>query len=190
MCIRDRLWTVGLAYLFAGESMNRWKAAGFALGFSGVLVLMGPEAIGGAATANLIAEAGLLVATLCYAVSVVLSRRAPPIRPRVFACATALTGAALASPAIALAEIDPSKWSVASALSVIALGIGPTGLAGLIIIILVRRVGAGFMSLANYLTPVWAVGLGAALFNERLEPTVLIALGLILAGVATSRRAA
>ena len=182
------IWTIALAFLFAGEKLNRWKIAGFALGFAGVMILMGPDVVAGAARSDLLAQAGLLVATLCYAVSVVISRRAPAIRPRVFACATVLGGAILTAPALLFADIDPSAWSAKSVLSVCVLGIGPTGLAGLIIIILVKRVGASFMALANYLTPVWAVALGAAAFEERLEATTVLALGVILAGVALSRR--
>jgi drug/metabolite transporter (DMT)-like permease len=182
------IWTIALAFLFAGEKLNRWKLAGFALGFSGVMILMGPDVVSGAARSDVAAQAGLLLATVCYAVSVVISRRAPAIRPRVFACATVFGGAVLTTPALLFAELDPAQWSLKSLLSVVVLGVGPTGLAGLIIIILVKRVGAGFMSLANYLTPVWAVALGAAAFGERLAPTTFLALAAILAGVALSRR--
>lgn len=182
------LWTLALAYFFANEGLSPSKLAGFALGLAGVLILMGPDIAGGAAQSGLLAQAGLLVATLCYAVSVVVSRRAPPIDPRVFACGTVLGGAILASPALLFADLAIADWSLASLLSVVALAIGPTALAGLIIIVIVQRVGAGFMALANYLTPVFAVAIGAALFHERLEATAFIALGVILAGVAVSRR--
>lgn len=182
------LSTAALAAAFAGERLTRLKAAGFLLGFIGVLMLMGPEVLGGAARTSLLAQAGLLLATFCYAVSVILSRRAPPMRPRVFAAATALGGAVLTTPALLFADLDPASWSLRSLLSILVLGIGPTGLAGLIIIILVRRVGAGFMALANYLTPVVAVAIGAAAFGERLAPTTFAALAVILAGVALSRR--
>ena len=53
---------------------------------------------------------------------------------------------------------------------------------------LIRRAGAGFMALANYITPLWAVGLGALIFHERLDWPVFLALGVILAGVAISQR--
>lgn len=184
------IWTLGLAYLFAGEGLGAAKLAGFGLGFSGVLILMGPDVVGGAAQSSLLAQAGLLLATLCYAVSAILARRTPPIRPRVFACGTVLGAAVLSTPALFFTDLNPEDWALESVLSVIALGVGPTGLAGLFIIMLIKRAGAGFMALANYLTPIWAVMVGAALFGERLGPNVLIALAVILAGVAVSRRRA
>lgn len=182
------IWTLGLAYLFANETLGRAKLAGFALGFAGVILLMGPDVVGGAAKSSLLAQAGLLIATLCYAVSVILSRRTPPIRPRVFACGTVLGAAIMSTPALFFTEMRPEEWTLASMLSVVALGIGPTGLAGLFIIMLVKRAGAGFMALANYLTPIWAVLAGALVFGERLGLNVFLALAIILAGVAVSQR--
>jgi drug/metabolite transporter (DMT)-like permease len=182
------IWTLGLAYLFAHETMTPGKLAGFALGFAGVLILLGPDVISGVAGSDVLAQGGLLLATLCYAISVIISRRTPPIRPRVFACATVLGAAVLSTPALLLTDLHSQSWSVASVLSIIALGIGPTGLAGLIIIILIKRAGPSFMALANYLTPLWAVAVGAALFQERLEPQALLALAVILVGVAISQR--
>jgi drug/metabolite transporter (DMT)-like permease len=44
------------------------------------------------------------------------------------------------------------------------------------------------MALANYLVPVWAVIMGALIFDERLAPRVFVALVIILFGVAVSQR--
>lgn len=182
------IWTLGLAYLFANESLGRAKLVGFALGFSGVILLMGPDVVGGAAKSSLLAQAGLLAATLCYAVSVILSRRTPPIRPRVFACGTVLGAAIMSTPALFFIDMHPEQWTLASMLSIVALGVGPTGIAGIVIIMLVKRAGAGFMALANYLTPIWAVMVGALVFGERLGLNVFFALAIILVGVAISQR--
>lgn len=181
------LWTIGLAHFFAGERLTPARAAGFALGFVGVAILIGGDALAGAATSSLAAQAALAIATLFYAVSVIISRRAAYVPPKTFAFVTVLGGAILATPALFLADIDPSSWSLGSVLSVTALGLGPTGIAGLLIIIVVQRVGAGFMAFANYLTPVCAVALGAVLFHERLHWSAFVALIIVLTGVAVSR---
>jgi drug/metabolite transporter (DMT)-like permease len=181
------LWTLGLAHLFADEPLTRRRIAGFGLGFLGVLILMGPEAIAGAAASSVLAQAGLLLATLLYAASAVLSRRAPPARPRVFSAGIVLMGAAFATPSLLFADPAVGEWSAKSLASVVILGLGPTALAGLIIIMIIRRAGAGFMALANYVTPLVAVLLGALIYGERLEPSALLALIVILAGVAVSQ---
>ncbi len=70
------------------------------------------------------------------------------------------------------------------------LGLVQTAAASITIITVIRRAGASFMALANYLTPVVAILLGALIFHERLQLSVFIALGAIFAGVTLSRRKA
>ncbi|NWG91373.1 MAG: DMT family transporter [Parvularculaceae bacterium] len=182
------LWTLALAYFFADEKLTPAKVAGFLLGFAGVLILLGPAAISGVKTSGFLAQAGLLVATLCYAVSVVLTRRAPGASAAVLSAGVVGMGAVFATPAFFFSTFEPSQWSPESVASVIVLGLGPTALAGIIIFTVVARAGASFMALANYLTPIVAVFLGAILFHERLDFGVFAALALILAGVAISQR--
>lgn len=182
------LWTLGLAYFFAGEGLTRGKLIGFALGFLGVMILIGPDVIGGAARSSVLAQAALLLATFLYAATVVIARRAPPIRPRVFTAGILIAGALIMTPALFFTDLRPAEWSAASLMSVAALGVGPTALAGLLVIMMVKRVGAGFMALSNYLIPVVAVIVGAIVYHERLGPNVIVALGVILAGVALSQR--
>lgn len=182
------IWTLALAALFANERLTPGKLAGFALGATGVMILLGPDALRGAFASDMLAQAGLLLATFGYAASAVIARRAPAIRPRVFAAGTVLGAAVMTTPVLFFTELEPESWSMSSVLCVIGLGVGPTGLAGLVIIILIKRAGAGFMALANYLVPAMAVLFGAVLFGERLAPQAFIALGVILTGVALSQR--
>ncbi len=181
------IWTIGLAYLFAGESLGPRKIIGFLLGLAGVLFLMGPEVIGNAGNTHLLPQAAVLAATLCYATFAVLTRRAPPIRPRAFATGTLLSAAVISTPALFLIDLEIGEWSLVSFLSVVGLGLGPTGLVGILLIIVIQRAGAGFMSLGNYLVPVWAVAAGAVIFNERLNISAFAALAIILIGVAVSQ---
>lgn len=184
------IWTLLLAALFADERLTAARIAGFTLAAAGVVVLMGPEAIGGISGADLLAQAGLLLATLLYAASAVMSRRAPPARRIVFSAGIVLAGAVFATPGLLFTAIEPASWSARSVVSILALGAGPTALAGVVIIIIIRRAGASFMALANYITPIFAVLAGALLFGERLGLNAFLALALIFAGVAVSQRRA
>ena len=184
------IWTLMLAALFADERLTPARIAGFVLAAAGVLVLMGPDALAGISGDNLLAQAGLLLATLLYAASAVMSRRAPPARRIVFSAGIVLMGALFSTPGLLFTPIDPASWSARSMLSIVALGVGPTALAGVIIIIIIRRAGASFMALANYIVPLFAVLAGAALFGERLGLNVFLALALIFAGVFISQQRA
>lgn len=184
------IWTVILAYFFAGESLGPRKIIGIILGFVGVMILLGPEVINGIGQSSALAQLLILFATVCYAAAAVMARRAPPIRPRIFSAGTLIGAAIMSTPALFFTDLKTDEWTFSGVANVIGLGLGPTGLAGLLLIIIIQRVGAGFMGLANYVTPVWAVLLGAVLFQERLDMSVFIALTIILAGVAISQRRA
>lgn len=71
------LATIVLAhFLIAGEHLTRQRAAGFALGFGGIVLLMGPAAlagIGGEAV-RIISQLAVLGGALCYALQSVLTR--------------------------------------------------------------------------------------------------------------------
>ena len=53
---------------------------------------------------------------------------------------------------------------------------------------IVNAAGATFLSLINYLIPVWAVTVGAVLLGEHLPVRAFLAMGLILAGVLVTQR--
>jgi len=152
------------------------------------MVLLGPEVVSGIGKSSVLAQIMILLATVCYAAGAVLTRRAPQIRPRVFAAGSLICAAILSTPVLFFTDFNVNEWTLSGVLNVVALGLGPTGLAGILLIILIQRVGAGFMGLANYVTPVWAVIMGAILFQERLEGTVFLALAIILIGVGVSQR--
>ncbi|MEM9706314.1 MAG: DMT family transporter [Pseudomonadota bacterium] len=181
------LWTILLAHFFADETLGTGKIIGVALGVLGVGILMGPGAIGAAGSADFAAQAGLLGATLAYAAAAVATRLAPEIRPRPFAAGCQLSAAIVATPALIITDPAVNEWTLSGVLCVLGLGLIPTGLGGFLLIIIIQRVGAGFMSFANYLVPVFAVVLGALVFGETLPREAFIAMAVIIAGVAVSQ---
>lgn len=186
------LATLALAHLFVpGERMTRYRIGGFLLGFCGVVVLIGPEAllaIGGD-HGPLLPMLAVLGGALCYGVSAILAR----LRPASDAVSTAavVTGlAALMSlPAsYNLGVINVAALSASVAGAVLFLGLLSTALSLVIYFRLIQSAGPAFTSQLNYLIPVWAVGIGVLFLNE--QPTVahLGGLGLILGGILLSRR--
>ncbi len=181
------IWTLGLAAVFTDEKLTGRKLVGFLLGLAGAVILLGPAALSGMAQSSLIAQIAVVFAALCYAGAAVITRRAPFVRPRVFAAGNLLAAAISATPALLFVQWDYEAWSISSMLATIALGIFPTGIGSIVIVILIQRVGASFMSYANYLVPLWAIVLGAVLFGERLSVNAFIALGVVSIGLAISQ---
>lgn len=181
------LMTVVMARFFAGETLGPRKLTGFLIGTAGVITLIGPEAVSNLGTGNVLAQSGLLAAVTCYAIYAVLTRRAPPMQARIFAAGTVLAAAILVTPAALLAGQDWSDISARSVLAVFYLGIFPSGINAIIIILIIRKAGAGFMSMSNYATPVVAILAGLLMFAEPLKPGFVAGLSIILTGLAISQ---
>jgi drug/metabolite transporter (DMT)-like permease len=71
--------------------------------------------------------------------------------------------------------------------ALVMLGVFPTALASLIMLALLRRQGAGYFAQINFLVPLFGVFWGVAILSERPPASALVALTLILAGIAISR---
>lgn len=183
-------------FLVAGERLTPRRLAGFSLGFVGVLVVTGPEARAALVgrEASFIAQLAVLFAAVCYAIAAIIARRGPALHPvitagSVLSIAGVVVGLFLL--AAGLREGGPAAAHAAigfvPALALVALGALSTGLATVVYFSLVARAGPTFLSLINYLIPVWAVVLGAFALGERLPARAFAALGLILAGVVLAR---
>jgi drug/metabolite transporter (DMT)-like permease len=72
--------------------------------------------------------------------------------------------------------------------AIVWLGIGPTALATILYFELVATAGPTFMSLVNYLSPVIAIAAGVVFLGEQPDGAAYAGLGLILLGIAVSRR--
>jgi drug/metabolite transporter (DMT)-like permease len=185
------LTTLVLAHRFVpGERMTARRAAGFGLGFGGILVLVGPDVLlelGGGAS-DLVREAAVLGGALCYAANSVLARRLGGPEPLVTSAGVMLAASALMLP-VALGwdrpwevEADAVAWG-----SVVWLGVVATGVATLVFFQLIASAGPTFFSLINYLIPCIALGLGAAALGEPIERNALAALALVLGGIALAQ---
>lgn len=185
------LTTLVLAhFLVAGESMSRNRLAGFALGFMGIVVLMGPAALAGlgGSPIEILAQLAVLAGALCYAWNGVLVRVLLK-GDVVVASAGIIAVAAIVSVPVALVVDQPWRLSPdASALLILTwIGIGPTAIATLVHLKLVGSAGPTFMSLINYCIPVVATFLGVLLLGEEPGANAYTGLVLILAGIALSQ---
>jgi len=183
------LMVLPLAHFFvAGEHLNLRKSFGFILGFCGVWILIGAQAF--ESTGHSMEVAGRIAclgAAGCYALSSVQMRLLPPIDPIGLSTVTLLIGAILVVGCAFVVEGVPPAPN-ASTLGYLAfLGLIPTAGANLLRVLVIRSVGPTFMSLTNYQVPIWSVFLGFVFLGEPLRISMLIALALILAGVALSQ---
>ncbi len=178
---------IGANLLFAEERMTRRTGFGVVLGFVGVGVLFGPDAVSGLASANVIAQVFLLIATLSYALSTLIARGAPPMEAIVFAASYATVSALVALPLTL--TVDPASVNAGwvNWLGVLGLGLGSSGLAQIVYMTLITRAGATFVSLSGYSIPIISAVFGWVFFHETQSWNALLAFGLILGGVWLAR---
>ncbi len=182
------LAVAALAHFFlADERLTARKAAGFLCGFAGVVVVISPQRLLGLEVKGIAfwGEIAVTGASLCYAASSIVSRRAVAAGALEMATAALLIAGA-AGLALALA-IEPAGLAQASGkglTAVAVLGIFPTALATVLYLQLIKVAGASFAALINYLIPAYAVIVGSVFLDERLAAGAFYGLGLILGGIA------
>ena len=182
------LGTVLLAHLLQpDERLDAGRVAGVALGLAGILLLVGPAALAGLGR-GLAGQLAVLGSTLCYALAGNLGRRLSSLGPERLGAMALICGAAMLVP---LALVLDRPWTVpasrGSLLALLALGVVGTAGGYLVFFRLLARCGAGFPSFVNFLVPPIGVAWGVLLLDEAPSPHALVALVVILLGVAMPR---
>ncbi len=180
-------------FLVPGERMNVARVAGFAVGFAGVVVLMGPAALAGVGGTHgrIMAQAAVLGGALCYAANSVLARRTIAADFLVASTAVLLVASVLMAPVALILDFPPADMPSPGAVAAILwLGVGPTALATILYFRLIAAAGPTFMAIVNYLSPIIALLSGIFLMGEQPDDAAFAGLALILLGIALSRRRA
>jgi drug/metabolite transporter (DMT)-like permease len=172
-----------------GERMTLRRVLGFAIGFSGVLTLIGFKAFASAGSDfESLARLACLAAALCYAIGSIITRLCPSVNMLALSAAALSCGAVMIVPTALWQEgLPPSLPAGRSLLAVLYLGLVPTALAQVLLVQVARSAGPSVLSTVNYQVPVWSVFFGALLLNETLPPQLFAALVLILVGLLISR---
>ncbi len=176
-------------FLVENDRMNRRKAVGFIIGFSGVIILLGPATFLNKSGDQLepLARLACVGAACCYAIGSIITRRCPPVGLLSYSAAGLLVGTIGMVPIALYFEGIPSQPSAQAAASILYLGLFPTALATIMLVFIINKSGPSFMSLVNYQVPLWAIAFGVFFLGEALPASFLGALVLILVGLAISQ---
>lgn len=182
------LTTVVLAHFFTDdEKLSLGKVIGVVLGTIGVIVLVGPETLSGLG-GEFLFQLAILVAAVGYAISSLVARNLRD-QPRIGSTAVILTFAALMLMPFTLILDQPwnMAWDFEGALAIMYLGMFPTGIAMFLILQLIAVAGASFLVFNNYLVPAVGVLISFIVLGEVPQPNALVALAIILGGIAASQ---
>ncbi len=170
-----------------GDRLTPRRGGGFVLGFAGVVVLTGPEALLQLTHVSdrLVPMLAVLGGAVCYAIAAILSRLRPSSDALSSATFTTLMAAFMVLPFLvdegAVTSLPAPPPAAVGA--VVLLGVFSTAVAAIVYFRLIGRAGPSFVSQLNYFIPLWAVAVGVVFLGETLHPNHLTALALILAGV-------
>jgi drug/metabolite transporter (DMT)-like permease len=183
------LFGAAWAVVLLRRPLGRAQTLGLLVGFAGVVAISWPEVQGSRATTL---GAGLVVlAVVCYGLAVNL---AVPLQQRYGALPVLLRAqlaALLLLVPFGLWSLPGSRLAWGPVLAMLPLGLLGTGLAFVLMTILVGRVGGPRGAVATYFIPVVAIALGVVFLDERVAPVALLGTALVLVGAwLTSRREA
>lgn len=179
------------ALVFRTERLTLRRLIGIALGFAGVLVVLGVwQGVGGAALTGQLMCFG---AAFCYGIAIPYQRRFVAGHP---GSTLSLTAAQLIAAAVLLAVVAPlgagapplpTNLSAEVMGSVAALGALGTGLAFILHLRNNRLAGASAASMVTYLIPVFAVLAGVMVLGESLTWHQPLGALIVLIGVAVAQ---
>ena len=187
------LLTLVIGHWVTDDERITWpRLVGVSVGLVGLVVLIGPaslRSVGGSA-GELVRQGAVLLAALCYAVNVYVTRALTdaPRYPMV-AMVALFSAAFMVVPTALLLDWRALTPSTSTLLICVMLGVVHTGLTTLMMFALVRRRGGNFFGLVNLLVPITGVAWAFAVLGERPGWNAWVALLLIVGGVALSRRA-
>lgn len=178
------------ALVLPGDHLTWPRASGFALGFAGICVLMGPAALFnlGGGSQTVIAQLSIVSGAVLFAVGSVIIARMPPVDVLALAMIQLIIAAIVLVPAAFVIDspmsLSPDSLAI---VFIILIGIFPTGIANYMIVALIQSAGVTFMSQINYLGPPFAVLAGVVFLGEQPRSSTYAAMALILAGLAVAQ---
>ncbi|MCP5096835.1 MAG: DMT family transporter [Chloroflexi bacterium] len=180
------LFTVVLAHYFTTDDrMTSTKLFGTMLGFFGLVLLVVPSLLEGfqLKTFGLLA---LVVAAVCYGVTIVFSRKYLSNYPPLVAPTGQLGMAALFLLPMSLIFEQPGSLAMPSLpalASWVALSLLGTAVAFIVYYHILSRFSASDLSMVTYLIPIFGIILGVLVLGERPGWNAYVGCGLILLGV-------
>jgi len=182
------LFTVLVAHVLTiDEKLTRQRLVGAAVGFSGVAVMVGSDAMG-AFGGHVLAQLAVLAAALSYGFAGVFGRRFRDLGvPPIATAAGQLTASSAMLIPLALVVDRPWMLVMPSGVAIAALlglALLSTALAYVLFFRLLASAGAANASLVTFLIPVSAILLGVTILGEELEARHVLGMVLIATGLA------
>jgi len=179
--------TILLSHFFlADEKINQQKFIGFLISFFGVFILIYREDLflRNSFSTTLISQLQVMLGSTLYSIAAIYGKKYKMTDP-----VNASTGTILFATffmLIYLIFIDESNVSVSALLmnyNILLLGILCTAIATIIYFQILQTAGASFLSIMNFLIPLWAILFGILILEDAFSWNYIFGLIIILIGI-------
>jgi len=179
--------TILLSHFFlVDEKINQQKFIGFLISFFGVFILIYREDlfINNSFSKTLISQLQVILGSTLYSIAAIYGKKYKMTDP-----VSASTGTILFATffmLIYLIFIDESNVSIPMLLvnyNILLLGILCTAIATIIYFQILQTAGASFLSIMNFLIPLWAILFGILILNDDFSWNYIFGLLIILSGI-------
>jgi drug/metabolite transporter (DMT)-like permease len=165
-----------------GEKASPMKFTGVGIGFLGAVILVSP-ALAGGGSSQLWAIAACLGATVCYALTLNITRSFKHVEPTALA-SIALTGAAVVSiPVAFFAEGAPVMTRPETYGAALAIGLLSTAFTFQVMYRILPRVGATNFATTTFIAPISALIIGTTVLGETILPIQILGMFVIFFGL-------
>ena len=180
------LWVAIGASLFLSEDVTRKRAIGIGFGLAGLAVIFNPHTLNWGDRNVLFGSGLILIAALCWAANIVYVRAHKWIStPFQLVFWQVLLAAALLSGIAWIAEGAPQiAWTARLSSLMLYSGIVCTAFANWAMTMVNRSLPAVTTSLCLLATPLLGIVSATVILNEPLEPSLFLAMTLIIGGIA------
>lgn len=174
-------------FLTHDDRLTLPKFTGVTIGFAGVVVLVGVDAVDGSLEAVL-GQLAIVAAVTFYILSSLIIRRIAGVPPLVISAGVLATSAMYMAPTMLLLDdAVPSQVSTTAIAALVFLGLVPTAFAYLLRIQIVQQVGTTFLSQVSLLIPAFGLLWGWLFLSEIPTQASWAALVLVLIGMVVAR---
>jgi drug/metabolite transporter (DMT)-like permease len=173
-------------FFLVDEKINQQKFIGFLISFFGVFILIYREDlfINNSFSKTLISQLQVMLGSTLYSIAAIYGKKYKMTDP-----VSASTGTILFATffmLIYLIFIDESNVSIPMLLvnyNILLLGILCTAIATIIYFQILQTAGASFLSIMNFLIPLWAILFGILILNDDFSWNYIFGLIIILSGI-------
>lgn len=178
-------FTIILVLLTRVERATAAKFMGMFIGFIGLLILFAPDLIATGLSSELLPQLAIMLGALSFASALIIIRSLPNEDAFLLSRDAFIIGTIIMLGInLGNGSLQGMHFSLYPSIASIILGVFCSGLVYVLYVSLIKRAGAGFCSLSNYLVPLFGSLLGVIIMGDHISINMVFACLLILLSIA------